>query len=722
MVKYFSLCLAILLFGICIGKCEEVCYIFGENSDSIVNDSRIISVNDTDMIPFTTAGVGGVTYNPNMTYKAIKELFIQKIEPGKVHQKTVDVLKSSGSRTIDQACDIYSYLTKHWTYVEGAKNETYDSLFNASTILAMNNKGDCNDFAILMASMLESIAGTTRIVLARGPVSSHAYAEVYLGNMVTDKTRVTQIINWLKEKYNKNEITTTRNLSSGDVWLNLDWGRNNFAVADCPGGSPPFPAKERIIVYTYKPPMTTLNPTPLSIFSSRPYGRKNVSENIEFDANRSNEVDTITNYNWDFGDKSHKEGKICVVNHTYLQGGNYTVSLIVTDERDQKNMSSLIIDVRGDQTQSKPIIESFSANPEVITPGASSNLIWATKGASSVTLSPGIGNVELNGNLRVSPNITTTYLLRSSNLNDSDEKTVRVLVRQMQPQPEKPEGILSYSPKEPMEGDVITFDASQSVDRDSNIIYYEWNFGDGNISTNKICQHVYNRYGRYIVVLTVIDESGQRNYTLKQIEVRPSAELSVDSFTFTPNPVCAGKTTTMAWTTSHAMGVTITPGIGSLEPSGSMVISPIQGMGYTIQAWNSSAHTKPKTVFLGVQQCMIDEPDQATNPSQDTGPYASSQTRAIEGCVKYLGGNIVRIGVDVVLKEVFNGNVFYIGSATTSRASGTFRIVYSIDRLQNPFNPYLIIQAFSGGKPFTDPVENVWNQDRVELLCMPTPR
>jgi PKD repeat protein len=714
--------LAILLLSASPERCKEVGYIFGEKSDYIVNDSTILSLNETDMIPFTTAGPEAAIYNPNMTYETIKNTFIKKIEPGKVHKKTVEIIssKSSGSRTIEQACDIYSYLTNHWTYVEGAKNETYDSLFNASTILELDNKGDCNDFAILMASMLESIAGTTRIILARGPKSSHAYAEVYLGNMRNDNKSVMQIINWLKTKYNKKEITTTKNLSSGDVWLNLDWGENILKPADCPGCSPLFTAKDPIIVYTYKPPMTTLNPTPISLFTLSPFGKANASEKIEFDASSSAEVDTITNYNWDYGDKCQEEGsELHRVNHTYSQGGNYMVSLIVTDEHELENMSSTMIIVTNVLTQSKPMIESFYANPEIITAGARSNLSWTTQGASNITISQGIGNVKLNGTVQVSPRVTTTYLLRASNSNDFDEKTIRVFVNPNLTLPDQPEGIFSYNPLEPRERDIITFDSSQSFCNGSNINYYEWNFGDGNISNNRVSQHAFNNYGNYTVVLSVTAENGQRNYTLKQINVLPAqmTELKVDSFTFTPNPVCSGQITTMEWTTSHALGVTITPGIGSLEPSGFRTISPKQSMGYTIQAWNNSAHTKPKTVFLKLEQCMVDVPSPATS----FGPYASLDTRVIRGCIKYLGGNVVRRGLDVKLQEIHNGNIFDVASSVSSRGDGTFKIIYSPDTLQNPYNPYLVIQGFINDKPITDPVENVWNLDRVDLLCSPNP-
>jgi hypothetical protein len=76
--------------------------------------------------------------------------------------------------------------------------------------------------------------------------------------------------------------------------------------------------------------------------------------------------------------------------------------------------------------------------------------------------------------------------------------------------------------------------------------------------------------------------------------------------------------------------------------------------------------------------------------------------------------------VDVKLQERYNGNIFDIGSVVSSRQTGSFSIKYTSDRLHNPDNPDLLIQAFYGGKPFTDPVEITGSlSNSVELICSP---
>jgi hypothetical protein len=58
-----------------------------------------------------------------------------------------------------------------------------------------------------------------------------------------------------------------------------------------------------------------------------------------------------------------------------------------------------------------PVCESFSASPRVIDRGERSTLSWATKNATSVVISHGVGSVSRNGSISVSPLRDTTYEL-----------------------------------------------------------------------------------------------------------------------------------------------------------------------------------------------------------------------------------------------------------------------------------------------------------------------
>lgn len=75
-----------------------------------------------------------------------------------------------------------------------------------------------------------------------------------------------------------------------------------------------------------------------------------------------------------------------------------------------------------------------------------------------------------------------------------------------------------FSPPEPTEGQLITFDASESTDPNGDIVRYDWNFGDGSpiaSETDPRISHSYPLCGpndvelNFTVVLTVTDNDGQ---------------------------------------------------------------------------------------------------------------------------------------------------------------------------------------------------------------------
>jgi parallel beta-helix repeat protein len=77
-----------------------------------------------------------------------------------------------------------------------------------------------------------------------------------------------------------------------------------------------------------------------------------------------------------------------------------------------------------------PIINSFSASPTNITAGESSTLSWQVTDATSISISPGVGDVSgtPTGSYTVSPTETTTYTLTATNGAGPTTATVTVSV------------------------------------------------------------------------------------------------------------------------------------------------------------------------------------------------------------------------------------------------------------------------------------------------------
>jgi hypothetical protein len=132
--------------------------------------------------------------------------------------------KFPGEYSIPQVCRIYDYIVSQWKYVNDSnKKEIFRS---ASRSINNGFAGDCDDFAILMAALVESVGGTARISFAYNDKGGHAFAEVYA---TSDKAKLQEIINEVVSYYESEfgysdeMIVNYRTDSSGKIWLNMDW-------------------------------------------------------------------------------------------------------------------------------------------------------------------------------------------------------------------------------------------------------------------------------------------------------------------------------------------------------------------------------------------------------------------------------------------------------------------------------------------------------------------
>jgi hypothetical protein len=102
----------------------------------------------------------------------------------------------------------------------------------------------------LMASLMDAVGYSTRIIHAYHQQSGHAYTEVYLG---TNGTQVNAIVNWLNEHpFRRNVYLHINDSNIKDVWLNLDWQRDS--MEQCYAGGPFFEADKNSVVWISKRP------------------------------------------------------------------------------------------------------------------------------------------------------------------------------------------------------------------------------------------------------------------------------------------------------------------------------------------------------------------------------------------------------------------------------------------------------------------------------------
>jgi len=266
----------ILLIGA--GVAADVPFVFDETSSGVASYNSdqieqahlsspdlagvppVTRVEDNDVLDFPITGGGNApvgTIEKNVSdLKKRLDAAVEPDNPRVREEALVLALMYPGDLTVDQVCSIYSYLKNGdgskdgWGYVRDPRGLDYFNYANASLKAGDRAKcvggGDCDDFAILMSALVESVGGTTRIILARNSTTGgHAYTEVYLGNLDAQNSQVEDIINWLKQEFNTNKIYTHIDTDTKETWLNLDWGPDESGNTH-PGG--PFYLGDKHIV------------------------------------------------------------------------------------------------------------------------------------------------------------------------------------------------------------------------------------------------------------------------------------------------------------------------------------------------------------------------------------------------------------------------------------------------------------------------------------------
>jgi peptidoglycan-associated lipoprotein len=78
---------------------------------------------------------------------------------------------------------------------------------------------------------------------------------------------------------------------------------------------------------------------------------------------------------------------------------------------------------------------TLQANPAVIQRGESSTLTWSSTNATTLTLSPGIGNVAPEGSTSVTPQDSTTYTITATGPGGTADSTAHITVTAPPPPP-----------------------------------------------------------------------------------------------------------------------------------------------------------------------------------------------------------------------------------------------------------------------------------------------
>jgi PKD repeat protein len=159
----------------------------------------------------------------------------------------------------------------------------------------------------------------------------------------------------------------------------------------------------------------------------------------------------------------------------------------------------------------------FNASTSTTSVGNITDYIWDFgDGNTTTTTDPIITySYDLEGNYTV-----TLTILTSIGQNATTSKLITILPIC------GPTAEFTWSPLLPRYNQTVTFNASASTPGWNGtthppIVYYVWDFGDGNTTTttDPIINYVYTQDGNYTVTLTVIDVNGDNSTITKTITV-----------------------------------------------------------------------------------------------------------------------------------------------------------------------------------------------------------
>lgn len=278
---------------------------------------------------------------------------------------------------------------------------------------------------------------------------------------------------------------------------------------------------------------------------------------------------------------------------TFTAAANTTYSFRLTVTNTSGLQATATTTVKTSAGTSGVQITSFTASPTNISAGQSSTLAWTITGATSVSISPGIGSVNAqSGQTQVSPAQTTTYTLTATGSSGSVNATVVVTVgngSSTGPQ------ILRFaaSPTNIQKGQQSTLSWSTNGGTQVSIS------GVGTVAANGSTTVSPQQTTTY--TLTVTGSNGQSVSAPVTVTVGSGAVPTVVSFVANPSNISSGQSTQLCWQVTNATSISISPTVGNnLAGNACASVSPTTTTTYTLTATNAAGQIQANaTVTVG---------------------------------------------------------------------------------------------------------------------------
>jgi hypothetical protein len=274
---------------------------------------------------------------------------------------------------------------------------------------------------------------------------------------------------------------------------------------------------------------------------------------------------------------------------TSVAGQTYVFKLTVTDSG---GLSSSATTRVSSATLTAATVLRFDAAPSTITAGQSAQLTWLVQGATSISISNGVGSVAGSGSTTVNPATTTTYTLTAVAPAGNVTATATVTVNP----------VASGNPQ------IVRFEASPRSIQPGQQSTLSWTTnGAATVSISSVGAVTLN--GSTTVspaqtttyTLTATASDGKTVSSPITVTVATGTVPQVVVFTASPSTIDAGGSTKLCWQVNGATSIAIQPGIGAnLNANDCATISPTSTTTYTLTATNANGQIQANaTVSVG---------------------------------------------------------------------------------------------------------------------------
>lgn len=230
-------------------------------------------------------------------------------------------------------------------------------------------------------------------------------------------------------------------------------------------------------------------------------------------------------YEWQFGDGNNSTGQI--VSHVYETSGNYVITLEATNEcgtsREEQSLTIIPFDLPVTAIIDSDVLMGcipLEVTYSLSLTGNPSSILWTFEGgtpSSSTEINPIITYNEIG-------DFIANVAVSNSTYSDS-AMSLTISVNDIPDKEFESELLNNYE---------VAFSVIDPDDNDT----YEWDFGDGNVSSGERVMHTYGASGTYRVSLTSQNLCGS-SFIDSELEIRATSTLDEEeniSIIVSPNP------------------------------------------------------------------------------------------------------------------------------------------------------------------------------------------